>query len=103
MMIVSLFIYQKIRLFPLGHYRIFPIYIFIYEFFFDPPIFIETIYSHDSIAISHDILYTSHLYGIVILGISQRMDSKKFCYCFMTALVFCWYWSYYVTDPVSFI
>ena len=29
MMIVSLSIYQKIRLFPLGYYRIFPVYIFI--------------------------------------------------------------------------
>ena len=74
------FHYQKIRLFPLGHYRIFPIYTFVYEFSFDSPIFIGTIYSPDSIVISHYILYASHLYAITILGMFPTYGSKKFYY-----------------------
>ena len=85
----------------MGHDRIFPVYICIYEFCFYSPIFNGTIYSHDGIAISHDILYASHFYGIVILGICQPMDSKNFYYYFMTALVFCWYWLYCVTQIPS--
>ena len=55
-------------------------------FFFYSSVFVRTVYTHDSIVTSH-ILYASHLYGIVILGISQPMDSKRFYYYFMTALV----------------
>ena len=52
--------------------------IFTFMSFFDSPVFTGTIYNHNSTVISHEILYTSHLYGIVILGIFQPMDSKNF-------------------------
>ena len=45
--------------------------------FFLSPIFIETIYSHESIVISPYILYASHLYAIAILGMFLAYSSKK--------------------------
>ena len=95
MMIVSLSIYQKMRLFSLGHYRIFPVYIFIYEFFFDSPIFIGLIYGHESIVISHNILYKSHLYSLWLKEILLiRHDSSSVL---LVLVVQC------KTDPISFI
>ena len=77
------------------------IFSFMSLFFFDSPIFIGTICSHESIVISHYILYASHLYAIAILGMFPAYGSKKFDQYFITALVFCCYWSYCVTQIPS--
>ena len=73
-------------------------------FFFESPILNGTIYNHDSIVISHYILYTLHLYGIAIRGISQPKDSKKILLLLhdsssvlLVLVVLC------DTNPVSFI
>ena len=67
------------------------IFSFMSLFFFDSPIFIGTICSHESIVISRYILYASHLYAIAILGMFPAYGSNKFYQYFITALVLCCY------------
>ena len=106
-LIGNLFIYQKIRLLPLGHDVIFlvhiPVYTNIYEFifFFESNILNGTIYSYDSLSFLI-IFYTHHIFMVLLfLESPSRWIQRKFYYYFMTAPVFCCYGSHCVTHIPS--